>query len=102
MMDEWRANTSPEEMKKQSEELGAKMMAWTEKHKASLVGQGYPLGKTKTVTKDGARDGRNDLNYAQIVEAESLDDAAAIFADSPHMDIPNSFIDVMEIPHPGM
>jgi hypothetical protein len=102
-MDEWKQNTSPEEMKKQGADMMAQMGAWMEKHKASFVGKGYPLGKTKTVSKNGAVDARNDLNYACIVEAESLDAAAALFSDNPHLTIiPNSTIDVMEVPHMGM
>lgn len=103
VMDEWKKSTSPEDMKTQGADMMAQMGAWTEKHKSSFVGTGYPLGKTKTVSKGGAVDARNDLNYACIVEAESLDAAAALFADNPHLSIiPDSTIDIMEIPHMGM
>jgi hypothetical protein len=101
-MEDWRKNTSPEEMKAQGEKLGKDMGAWMEKHKASIVEAGYPLGKTKTVTKDGAVDSRNDLNFCQIVEAESHEAATKIFQDNPHFVIPTATIDVMEIPHMGM
>src|SRR5437868_2302629 len=101
-MDEWRKTTSPEEMKAQGEKLGADMKAWIEKHAAQLSEKGTPLGKTKTVTKDGIADSRNDLNFYQIVEAESHEAAAQIFTDNPHIQIPSSFIDVMEIPKMGM
>ena len=101
-MQEWMANTSEEERKKQGEELGKNMMAWNEKHKAHFVGEGLPLGKTKTVAKDGIKDSRNDLNYMQVIEADSHEAAAAIFADSPHMMIPDSSIDIMEVPHMRM
>jgi len=99
-MDQWRATTSPEEMKAQGQKLGADMMAWMQKHEASFVERGWPLGKTKTVSKSGVADSRNDLNYMCIVQAESHDAACAIFADNPHVaTIPDSTIDVMEIPH---
>ena len=101
-MDEWKKSTNPEEMKAQGEKLGADMMAWTKAHESSFVDRGMPLGKTKTVTKDSVTDSRNDLNYFQIVEAESHEAAAKLFADCPHLDIPTSFIDVMEIPHMGL
>lgn len=101
-MDEWRKNTPSDEIGRQMEKMMADMAAWTERHKASLVDAGYPLGKTKTVSKDGAHDGRNDLNYACVVEADSHEAAAAIFSDNPHVSIPNATIDVMEIPHRGM
>ena len=101
-MDEWQKNTPPEEIQAQMDQMMADMTAWTEKHKASLVGDGMPLGKTKTITANGVADTRNDLNYYCLVEADSHAAAAQIFADSPHMMIPNSSIDVMEIPHMGM
>lgn len=101
-MDEWVKGTSEEERKAQGKKLGEDMMAWIEKHKASFVGQGMPLGKTKTVSQEGVKDGRNDLNFMQVVQAESHEEAAAIFADSPHTTIPNSTIDVMEVPQMNM
>jgi len=101
-MEEWKKNTPPEEMKKQSEQIGKDMMEWVAKHKESFVDSGYPLGKTKTVTSVGAVDSKNDLNYMQIVQATSHEDAVKLFADCPHLQIPTSFIDVMEVPHTGM
>jgi hypothetical protein len=100
--EEWQKTTPPEEIKKQMDTMMADMMAWTEKHKASLVGEGLPLGKTKRVTKDGVEDTKNDLNYYCIVQADSHEDAAKLFTDSPHLTIPTAFIEVMEIPHMGM
>lgn len=101
-MEEWHASTSPEERMAQGKKLGEDMQAWMAKHQGSFVGQGWPLGKTKTASKAGVTDGKNDLNYACIVQAESHDAAAAIFADNPHFAIPDSTIDIMEIPHRGM
>src|SRR5262245_33065502 len=101
-MQEWKKNTNPEEMKKQGEKLGKDMMAWTEKNAAALVDRGQPLGKNKRVTSQGAQDVTNDLNYYCIVEAESHGAAVKMFADNPHLQIPTSFLDVMEIPHMGM
>lgn len=101
-MNEWKATTSPEEMMKQGKELGDKMMAWTEKHKASFVGQGMPLGKNTRLTQEGATPLPNDLNYMQVVEAESKESVIEIFKDNPHFAIPTSFIDIMEVPHMGM
>jgi hypothetical protein len=102
-MDSWLKNTPPEEIKAQSEILMKDMSAWMNKHKGVFVGTGMPLGKTKTVTAQGVADTRNDLNYACVIEAESHEAATAIFADNPHITmIPNSSIDVMDIPHMGM
>jgi len=101
-MDERMKNTSPEERQKQGQALGTGMMEWTKKNEKSIVERGWPLGKTKTVTKDGVKDSKNDLNYACIVQANSHDEAAAMFKDNPHFTIPTSYIDIMEIPHMGM
>jgi hypothetical protein len=102
-MDEWMKSTPKEEMEAQGKKLGDDMNAWMAKHAASFVGKGMPLGKTKTVSKDGVKDSRNDLNYLQMLQAEDHAAACAIFADCPHTaTIPNSTIDVMEVPHMGM
>jgi hypothetical protein len=101
-MQEWKKNTSPEEMKAQGEKLGKDMMAWTEKNKTALVDRGQPLGKTKRLTAEGVQDISNDLNYYCIVEADSHDAAVNMFKDNPHLQIATSFLDIMEIPHMGM
>lgn len=101
-MEEWKKTTSPEEMKAQSEKLGADMMAWVQKNEKSFVDRGLPLGKNKRLTAQGATDVANDLNYYCVVEAESADAVVAMFKDNPHLQIPTSFLDIMEVPHMGM
>lgn len=100
--EEWRKNTDQEAMKKQGQKMMEDMTAWMKAHESSFVERGNPLGKTKTVTKDGVKDARNDLNFYQIIQANSHEEAAAIFLDCPHLQIPTSSIDIMEIPHMGM
>src|SRR4051812_16534191 len=92
-MEEWRKNTPPEEMDAQSKKMEADMGAWMEKHKESFVGQGTPLGKTKAVTPNGIADTKNDLNFMMTVQANSHEEAAEIFKDCPHTQIPNSTVD---------
>jgi hypothetical protein len=101
-MDEWKKTTNPEEMKAQMDKMMADMTAWTAKNEKSLVERGSPLGKSKSVTSAGITDTRNDLNYYCVVEADSLEAAAQMFADNPHLQIPTSSIDVIEIPHRGL
>ena len=98
-VDEWRKNTDPKEMQAQSQKLMGEMKTWMEKHASRFVERGAPLGKTKRITSQGVTDARNDLNYYAIVEADSHEAAANIFADNPHLQISTSFIEVMEIPH---
>lgn len=70
---------------------------WVMKNQDSIVDYGTPLGKTKRVNSDGARDIENlDVAYI-IVQAESLEDAAKLFVDHPHFTIfPGDSIEVME------
>ena len=99
----WMGSTTQEQRVEQGKELGAKMMEWTEKHKAAFVGQGLPLGKNTRMNKDGAKEESNDLNYMQVVEAESKDAVIEMFKDNPHIaTIPDSFLDIMEVPQMRM
>jgi hypothetical protein len=98
VVEDWKKNTKPDEMKAASEQMMSDWGKWMKAHEKSLVDRGAPLGKTKRVTSDGISDIRNDLNWYAIVEAESHDDAAKIFLDNPHLRIPQAFIEVMEIP----
>lgn len=101
-MDDWMNSVPPEERKKQSDGIMAAWKPWREKYKANILNEGEPLGKTKTVTAEGIADSRNDLNYYMIIEAPSHEEAAKIISENPHLQIPTSFVDVIEIPHMGM
>jgi hypothetical protein len=98
VMEDWKKNTKPDEMKTASEKMMRDWEKWTKAHEKNLLDTGAPLGKTKRVTSNGISDVRNDLNWYSIVEAESHDAAAKIFSDNPHLQIPQAFIEVMEIP----
>jgi hypothetical protein len=103
VVDEWKKNTPPEKMKAASEEMMGAWKKWMTDHEKNLVAKGGPLGKTKRVTAKGVSDARNDLNWYLILEAESHEAAAKMFADNPHLKIPESSVEVMEIPdRPGM
>jgi hypothetical protein len=54
-------------------------------------------GKTKDVSATGIADSKNDILLYSIVEADSHDTAAKAFADHPHLAIPQSSIQVMEV-----
>jgi hypothetical protein len=107
-MQKWKAETPPEEMKKQGEELGQKMMAWMEKNKASIVDNGMPLGKNTRATMQGVgiepkvEEVSNDLNAFVIVQADSAGQVVEMFKDNPHNMIPTGYVDIMEVPHMGM
>jgi len=98
VVDEWKKNTKPDDMKASSKTMMHDWEKWMRAHEKVMVDKGAPLGKTKRVTANKISDIRNDLNWYSIVEAESHDAAAKIFADNPHLQIPQSSIEVMEIP----
>ena len=97
-VDEWKKNTKPDEMKSASDKMMRDWQNWMKAHERNLVEKGAPLGKTKRVSSERISDIRNDLNWYSIVEAETHEDAAKLFRDNPHLQIPGSSIEVMEIP----
>ena len=92
------ANTSEEERRKSM----GKSEGWMKKNMASMADYGGPIGKTKRVAASGITDIRNDIGGYSIVQAESQEAAAALFADNPHLTMPGATAEVMEImPMPG-
>ena len=77
------------------------MKAWGEWHADhfdAIVESGAPLGPNRRVTHDGTEAVPNQLVAWMIVEAESADHAAAMFARHPHvMLMPGNAVDVMEL-----
>ncbi|RJQ35665.1 hypothetical protein C4568_00545 [Candidatus Parcubacteria bacterium] len=102
VMKKWREETPEQERKAQDEKLGKEMGEWIGKHKNSIVDMGLPLGKNTRMTMSGAKPETNDLNFYQVIEAESVDDVVAMFKDNPHMQIPDAYLDIMEVPHMRM
>ncbi len=78
-------------------------MRWGEEHRASIVDQGTPLGKTKRADASGMSDTKNALCGYVIVEAESHEAAARMFLDHPHFSVfPGQSVEIMEcLPLPG-
>ena len=70
--------------------------AWGEEHKASIVAEGGPLGKTKRVDKGGVSDTSNNIAGYIIVEADSHAAAAKLFENHPHFAIfPGDAVEIM-------
>jgi hypothetical protein len=92
-MQKMMASTSEEERKKSM----GKWESWMKKNMASMADHGGPVGKTKRVAASGTTDIRNDVGGYSIVQAESQEAAAALFADSPHLTMPGATAEVMEI-----
>lgn len=72
--------------------------AWMERHQASIVTVGGPLGKTKRAAADGISDLANSLAAFTVIRANSHDAAVRLFEDHPHFAIfPGDGVEVMPI-----
>jgi hypothetical protein len=72
-------------------------MKWGEDHSAAIVDQGSPLGKTKRASQQGITDTKNNIAGYVIVQAESHEAAARLFAKHPHFTIfPGDSVEIME------
>ena len=88
---------SEADRKKREKEGIAAWMAWGEKHKAAIVYNGDPLGKTKRVGLSGVTDIKNNLAGYTVVRAESHEEAAQMFEGHPHFTIfPGDSVEIME------
>ena len=102
VIDEWK-KTEPEKRKEAEEKMQGEWKKWMGDHRKIFADTGAGVGKTKRVTGQGIADARNDVMLYSVVEAESHDAAAKTFAGHPHLQIPQSSIEVMEInPMRGM
>jgi len=95
VMDGWK-NTDPEVRKASETKLHGEWQAWTAKH-AGMIVDANGAGKTKRVTSGGVTDTRNDIVLCATIEAESLEAAAEVFKQHPHLQIPQAFIDIMYV-----
>ena len=95
VMDEWET-TAPEIRKPAEDAMQAAWGAWMGKHGAAVSGM-EAGGKTKRVGADGVSDMRIDILLHCFVEAGSHDEAAQMFEAHPHLTIPQSAIEVVEV-----
>ena len=81
-----------------------KMLAWgNDGEHAKMIISTEAGGKTKRVTASGVSDTKNDIILCSFVEAESHDAAAKAFENHPHLQIPQSSIEIMYVrPMSGM
>ena len=79
--------TYPETEEQQAEVMGA-WGAWYEKVGDAVVDGGNPFSSAKSITADGVVDGASTapaVTGYTIIQADSLDAAAALTADHPHV-----------------
>lgn len=86
-------NVSPEEMKKGMEPW----LAWFKKCGKAVIDQGGPLGRGACVDKKGSSEGQIQVTGYSIVQAKDLEAIKAMISDHPHLMMPKSSIEALEI-----
>lgn len=76
---------------------------WMTTHKAAVMVEGGPLGKTKRANASGVVDAKNNMTGYVVVRAETHEAAARLFERHPHFAIfPGEAVEIMEcLPIPG-
>lgn len=92
---DWAA-TDPEKRKPAEEKMRKDWESWMGEH-GHMITITEAAGKTKVVTATGIGDTKNDIMLYSIVEADSHEAATQAFAHHPHLTIPQSTIQVMEV-----
>ena len=101
VMADW-AKTDPETRKTAEQKMQAEWGKWMADN-AKMILNTEAGGKTKRVTASGVSDTKNDIILYSFVEAESHEAAAKAFENHPHLQIPQSSIEVMDVrPMGGM
>jgi hypothetical protein len=95
VMAEW-AKTDPATRKVAEEKMRGDWMRWMGEH-AKMISLTEAAGKTKLVSSGSVSETRNDIMLYSVVEAETHEAAAQAFANHPHLGIPQSSIQVMEV-----
>lgn len=77
----------------------AEWEAWDARHAEAIIDAGGMVGKTTRITPDGTiAPATNDFCGYLVVEAESAEAAAALFADHPHIGtFPGDAVDIMPL-----
>ncbi len=91
-IDAMRKAMTPELDKVQKESWGK----WMDKIKDSTVDRGAPTGTNMRVNSKGMTQVRNEICGYTVVEAETLEDAAKFFTDSPMLAMPEAYVEVAE------
>jgi hypothetical protein len=95
VMADW-AKTDPAIRQPEEQKMQAAWGKWMGEH-AKMIASTEVGGKTKRVTASGVSDTKNDIILYSFVEAESHDAAARIFENHPHLQIPQSSIEIMHV-----
>ncbi len=86
----------PEAERKEAEDqMKGEWDAWLGEH-ANAVQNTVALGKTKSVSAAGVADTKNGFMLSSYVAAESLEAAAELFKDHPHLKLPGATVEILE------
>lgn len=96
VMDQWK-RTSPETKKAAEDKMSREIQAWMNARSTIFADLGAGLGKSKRITSSGALHSRNDLAMYAIVQGDSEDAVSKALENHPHLQIPESSIEVMEL-----
>lgn len=96
VMDDW-MKTPLEVRKPEEDKMSRDIQAWMSSRSKLFSDPGAGLGKTTRVTQGGTSDARNALVMYAIVQGDSKEAVAKEFQDHPHLQIPESSIEVMEL-----
>ena len=89
---DWK-HTSPEAQKEGMDEW----LAWANSHTDAWVDMGNPTGGNQRIDQSGASPSQNEVCGYSIVQAESIEAAAAMFVNSPHVTQLDAWVDLMPI-----
>ncbi len=95
VIEDW-SKTDPETKRPAEEKMRAEFGSWMREHAKMITGT-EAGGKTKRVLPSGVSDAKNDIMLYSFVEAETHEAAAKIFEGHPHLRIPQSSIEIMEV-----
>ena len=88
--------TDPAVREPAQQKMQAEWKQWMSEH-AHMIISSEAGGKTKRVTSSGVADFKNDIMLYAFVEADSHEAAAKAFENHPHLQIPQSSIEVMAV-----
>jgi len=90
------AKTDPTIRQAEEQKMQVAWGKWMNEH-AKMIISSEAGGKTKRVTQSGVADTKNDIIICSYVEAASHEEAAKAFENHPHLQIPQSSIEVMSV-----
>lgn len=92
-MKEMMANSSPEEQKKGMEEW----REWMADNAAHFADEGAAAGKNTRVTATNVEEISNDVGGYSIMQGESKEEVIEVLKKSPHVNMPGTYSEVMEL-----